>query len=51
MQQFVNEGFDKLKTHPIRDILLWVSESNMFKQEEKNIIIFEIGRKYGENKC
>lgn len=46
MQDCIKSGFHDLRSHPMTDVLQNISEDPTFSQEEKNLILFEIGRAY-----
>lgn len=46
MQDCIKSGLYKLRTRPIIDVLKIISDDPSFSHNEKDLIIFEIGRAY-----
>lgn len=46
MRDCIKSGLHDLRTHPMVDVLHNVSGDPSFSQDEKNLILFEIGRAY-----
>jgi hypothetical protein len=51
MEDVVNNKLKNLVETRDLNILDSISNSSCLTQNEKNIVIFEIGRKYGSGKC
>lgn len=50
MQDCIKSGLYDLRTHSMTDVLQNISKDLTFSQDERNLILFEIGRAYERRK-
>ena len=50
MQNLIKAGVNDLRTHSITEVLNSISHNCSLSQDEKNLVMFELGREYERKK-